>query len=206
MGERIMEPYTDSDGPRIERSVLKRMKRLDPHLRVTFCKFAIDPITSIPLPVHPGPEWVDDPEAMKRLCRRGDTHYLLDPGYTLWVQSGDGRFYYVQSYSHEEGFGHREVAKLERDVARFMTPSEIINKRRDAQEARERKQKDEYRQKHADTSKANESRIRDLVFNGNSGYREAKVVSYAGQGNRGTRTQKVLRDAKEDGWELPERE
>ncbi len=201
-----MALYTDSDGPRIEKVVLARLRTLDPYLRVTFCKFSIDPITSVPVEVYPTAAWDQDPESLKRLEKRGNTYYLIDPCFTLWVKSGDGRHYYVQSYSSDEGFGHREVAKLERDVARFMTPSEIINRRREAVADRERKQREEYSQKHDDTSKANEGRIRDLVFHDKSGMRDAKIVSYAGQGNRGTRTQRVLRDAKEDGWELPERE
>jgi hypothetical protein len=192
-----MKLYTDSDGPSIERGVLARLKRLDAKLAVTFCKLAISQLTSRPIEIH---NWDADTEHL--IWRRSGTAFLYSPEYHLWLKQGSERWSWIRSYPAEAGFGHREVLYLEADAARFMRAQEILDRIRAQQEARQEKAKRDFVERQKDVTKANFSRIKRLVEDGDFGHRDAKAVSYAGQGNRGTRGQ-VRKDDREAGWERP---
>ena len=180
----MSEPWTDSCGPTIERSVVERMRRMDPLLRVTFSYVSIDPFTTRPL-------WCGD-----------EFGYIRDPAYHLWSRDPDGRWWLVRSYPAAQGFGHREVMALEQDAARFFSPSEILRRRLAGIERRKEVAKAAYAQYHADALKANRKRINDLI-DGKFGQRQAKMFSYAGQSNRSTPGD-LRKSSKEDGWETRE--
>jgi hypothetical protein len=71
-----------------------------------------------------------------------------------------------------------------------------------AQEAEKERGLRNHNDKHKDQVVANKSRINDLLLNGKTGKRTAKISSYGGQTNRGTPDQEFLVDPREDGWEL----
>ena len=194
-----MELYNASDAPSIDKGVLVRLKRLDPLLHVTFSHYSIDPARSVPLEVTPSPDWEDDSEAMRRLTKHGGANYLLDPAHHLWTATPNGRYLLVQSYPAPVGFGHREVARLEADVARYMRPSDIaalIHRKQADHAEREKSRYSGYRE---DLASANKSRIGALM-DGDLGIRDARIASYPGQSNRSAPGQ-VRKDAGEDGWE-----
>jgi len=105
---------------------------------------------------------------------------------------------WVSSY---QSFGHAEVLKLERDLARFMSPSEVLRRLLEAREHYLKRERCRFEDRHSQIRKANSKRIGDLVFEGKSGLRTRKIVSYPGQVNRGTPTEEFLADSEEDGWE-----
>lgn len=193
-----MQPYNSTDAPAIDRGVKARLRRLDRDLFLSFSKYAIHPGTGQPLPLRGR---MDD--GIEQYERRSGDLLLIAPAWHLWVRDSDGRIHLVNSYPAESGFGHREVAALEADAARFMTPSEIVEIARQRRMERDRKRRQEYRDRHADITKANWGRIRDLC-NGKSGYRERRIISGPGMGSRGAATERILTDAREDGWELPD--
>lgn len=196
-----MDLYHDSCAPAVDRGVLARLQRLDPLLQVTFSQFAIDPATSRPLEVHPGPDWEDDPEARKRIRRRGDTHYLLDPCFHLWTPVPDGSMALVQSYPLDKGgFGHLAVRALEADVARRMTPSEVARLIHNAKRENRRREYERFQRYRNDVAKANSSRVHDLLEEGKGGVRQAKITSFPGQKSRST-PGNVQMDDREAGWE-----
>ena len=195
-----MELYHDSAGPRIDRSVAARLKRLDRDLAVTFSRFAIDPFTSLPLEIR---NW--DGETEHLIHRRGGSAFLYEPCFFLWLRDGS-RWRQIGQYRVEQGFGHREVAALEADAARHMSPADILARIRDVQETRKRRRQANALELRRDVAKANMSRIQRLAHDHDKSHdptnRQAKATSYAGQGNRGTRGE-VRKDNREDGWELP---
>jgi hypothetical protein len=198
-----MEPRSDSDAPTLDKGVLERLKRLDPKLKVTFCKYAIDQVTGEPIEVNVSPDWLDDPDAMSRLRQFGKSRVVLDPAWHLWSQDPDGRWILINSYAAAAGFGHREVAKLEGDVARYMRPSDLIALMWGRRKEHERKAKKDHKELRSDIHKANKSRIHDLLFEDKPMERDGKFMSGPGlnrRGNMGT----VLKDDKEDGWEKPD--
>jgi len=196
-----VELYTDTDAPAIDIGVLKRLKRLDPRLRITFSRYAINYLTSRPSMIH---NWDYDtcPDSSTRIHRRNGAAYLLDPAYHLWSQGGDGRWRHVQAYPAEGGFTDRHVKALEGDVARRFTISEILDRRERARQAAKEKAERDHKEERRDILNANQSRIRDLL-DGKTGTRQAKIMSYGGQGKRGT-PGTVRMDDREDGWEKPE--
>ena len=197
-----MQLYSDSDAPALDQGVEARLQRLDPLLRVTFCRYAINQITGEPLPVHVGPEWIDEPEYAK-VRRHGKTNVVLDPGFHLWVRDPDGLYHLLMSYPAEIGFGHREVKKLEEDVARYMRPSEIIALMHKKQLARKEKAASAHAEERGDIIKANKSRIHDLLFEDKGPTRGGKSISGPGLNRRGN-IGDVRKDDVEDGWEKPE--
>lgn len=196
-----MELYSDSDAPTLDPGVTARLQRLDPLLRVTFCRYAIDQVTGEPLAIHPGPEVIDEPE-YKMLRRCGNVTVLLDPGFHLWVRDPDGKHHLLSSYPAEIGFGHREVRKLEEDVARYMRPSEILATMHQQHADRKKREAKNHDQGRADILKANEHRIHDLLFEDKCGYRSGKFMSGPGLHRRGN-IGDVRMDDTEDGWEKP---
>jgi len=200
-----MEPFHDSCGPSIERGVLARLQRLDSSLRVTFCRWAINPMTGQPQPTNAA----GDPFTGHLVEKRGDTDLLRDPAYHLWLKKPSGEWVWVRGYAADGGFGHREVFNLEADAARMMSAMEILNKTRARQDSISEQGQKNALQLHQDVTKANFKRIQRLCHDHDKSYdpttRDAKIVSYPGQVNRGTRFSKIEKDAKEDGWELPTR-
>jgi len=202
-----MHLYHDSAGPRLDTAVAARLRRLDPNLAVTFCRYAIDPRSSLPLECC-----IEDPppEIEARIERRGGSEFLLSPAFHLWIKDKEraGRYVLVRSYPAEVGFGYREVAALEEDVGRYMSAGEIVSTHRDLKDARAAKRGKASLELRKAVAKANMSRIQRFCGLGDKsrdrGERDAKIVSYAGQTNRGTRGQ-VSKDSRSDGWELPDR-
>lgn len=186
-----MQPYNHAGGPTIDVSVERRLRRLDRCLFVTWSPWALDPLTGRPIET----KGAIDPVT-------GDVvpaGTIESPEYHLWRRDeNSSKVFWVSSYRH---FGHAQVAKLEGDLARFMSPSAMLQKMMEARDRVLRKGREDYEDYHNQLSKANESRIHDLVFAGKSGRRTRKVVSYPGQTNRGTPTEEFLADPEEDGWE-----
>ena len=196
-----MDLFNSSCAPTIDQGVLSRLGTLDDKLFLTFSYFAIDPSTSYPVEVNPSADWADDHEALNGLTRRGNAYFLMDPAYHLWTKTPDGAPVLVESYPIPHGgFGHREVARLERDVARRMKPSEITNLIWRKQQALKDAHDTAQRQYRTDVLEANKSRIVDLMENQKVGFRQAKIASYPGQVNRSTPGD-IRMDDKEDGWE-----
>ena len=177
-----MTPHSDADAPSIDRGVAARLRRLDPNLVLTWHRYYLDPLAARPIITRAG-EPVEYPSW--HLWRRDD-----NTNHHHWI--GD----YVR-------FGQREVASLERDLARFYSPSEILRRmseQRSRTLARQRQQAEDIQK---DKLAANEHRIHDLVFGGKDGTRDAKTFSYAGQRSRAT-PGRIQESGEADGWELPE--
>ncbi len=198
-----MELFNDSSGPSVDLGVLARMRRLDANLYLTFSTYGINPETTAPMEIKIGPDFAMY-ENMDRFHRRGNAWFIYDPSYYLWTKDPEGRWVLVNTYPAVTGFGHREVQKLEADVARTMRPSDIVAAIYEHKERREAKAKADEHQAKDDVFVANKSRMHDLMFEGKTGRRQAKIVSYAGQKNRSTPGD-ILSDAREDGWELREK-
>jgi hypothetical protein len=182
--------------------VAARLRRLHPDLAVTFCRYAIDPRTSRPIEVY-----IEDPEVYRaRVERRGGSDFLVDPGFHLWIRDrfAPGKWLLVKSYPADWGFGHREVAALEGDLARFMRPQDIARVHREAELARRRQRYRAQKQLRREVAEANMGRIRDLVDGKDRGTRQAKISSFGGQTHRGTPGE-IRKDNREDGWDLPDR-
>lgn len=177
---------SDADAPSIDRGVLARLRRLDPDLRLTWHRYAIDVLTGEVI-LGPGGKPV------------------LDPAWYLWRRDrgSNAVYHFVMSFPAREGFGHREVAGLESDAGRLLDPKEIRLRHEARVEARRRKELERIRQKQRDKIAANRRRIHDLVFEGRLGVRDGRPFSYPGQPHRST-PGLVAMSAREDGWELPE--
>lgn len=177
-----MEPHSHASAPSLDLGVERRLRRLDRQLRATWSPYSVDSLTG----------------QVIEHCGRP----VEDPCWHLWRKDEcSTHHFYVMPIG--EYFGHEQVARLERDVARHMSPDEILRRHRARAEDRkalELRRKEEAQQ---DKIKANESRIADLVFGGKSGRRDGKVFSYPGQKSHAT-PGTVMKDAKEDGWELPD--
>lgn len=188
-----MEPLSH-DGPSVERSVLRRLNTLDPLFRITWSKYALDPETGQPilgsgrLDPYTGEYVRPDP--------------ILDPCFYLWRKdSGSSHHFFVEAFPE---FGYREIRQLESDLVRFMGPEEISRFVRTRAERLRQRALDQMQDRQIQKMKANKSRIRDLVFEGKAGVREAKSFSYSGQTVRRSSAEGGLieQDAREAGWEL----
>lgn len=172
---------------RVDPSVLARLKRLDKDLSVTHSRYMLDPFTGQVLRTS----GQIDPETGKRIPDEID-----DPSFYLWIKCTDGATRLVSMYPE---FGHKEVGKLEGDLARFMRPGDIVKEMVEAREAHMRKAAEALKDEQHERTKANAHRAMDLL-QGKTGERDAKVASYPGQRDRST-PGIILPDAKEDGWE-----
>lgn len=178
-----MELYRDSDGPSLDPGITARLKTLDPNLRVTFSRWAVDPFTTKPILA-----WHGKP--------------VLSPAWHLWLWSPrESRYFHLNTFPLARGgFTHRNVAALEADCGRKMRPSDVLRmlreRQQDAMEAGKRKEQE----RRKDVLGANEKRIHDLLFEGKRGVRQAKAVSYAGQQCRVTPGE-IEMDSREAGWE-----
>lgn len=179
-----MKLYHSSDGPALDHGLEERLRRIDPRLKVTFSHWSIDPGTGQPV------------EAFGQ--------FIHDPAQHLWFRGPDGHWHYIDCFPMAAGgFGHHNARLLEinRAVVHSHKPeriAQLIDERRFLKEAREKDSHFAFRQ---DRAKANQKRIGDLVFHGKSGRRQANPSSFPGQTNRSTPGD-VLKDAREDGWEL----
>lgn len=189
-----MEPVR-YDGPSIDYGVERRLRRLNPNLKVTWSPYALDHLTGRPIEMSGALD-----------CYTGEFNRgpVKDPGYYLWIKDGTFSTYYLVAIYQK--FGHEEVMHLEADVARHMDHSRVFEFLEARGKAlRERglsRKRDAQKQKVA----ANKKRIHDLVFEGKSGVRDAKVSSYKGQTRRlsSNELNRIRMDPREDGWELPE--
>jgi hypothetical protein len=173
---------------------MERMRRLDSQLVLTWSPYSLDPLTSNPIEMqgrldpHTG-EWLRGP--------------VKDPAYYLWRKDECSTHHvFVMTF---EKFTNRQVLALERDVARFNRPQDIMRIFHARDEARREKELGRKRQTQDDKVNANEQRIDDLVLGNKLSRRQAKSFSYAGQGNKSTPGD-IEMDHKEAGWELPEPE
>ena len=181
-----MELFESVDRPSLEPGLTERLRRIDPRLRVTFSHYAIDPRTSQPLTSF----------------ETGEP--ILHPAQHLWMKADDGSWLHISEFPMERGgFTHLNARFLEIDqcVRNSRNPEEILQRMTERQELARERSRAANRQRGRDRAKANAKRIGDLVFDGKSGTRQAKITSYPGQTNRGTPGD-VLSDANEDGWEL----
>jgi hypothetical protein len=186
-----MEPR-NWDGPSIDSSILKRLNRLDPQLVVTWSPYSLDVFTSRPIEGS----GVLDPYTGEYV-----TGAVKDPAFYLWRKDEYSTHHvFVNTYPR---FTNREVLALERDIARFERPQDIMRLFHERDSALRKRRKASHRAEQRDKIEANDSRINDLVLDGKLGRRQGKMFSYKGQSGRSTPGD-VEVDAKEDGWELPE--
>jgi hypothetical protein len=109
-----MEP-TRFDGPSIDRSVLRRLHRLDRNLRVTFSPWALDTLSGRPIEM----------DAWDTTTGEGQVGLCHDPAFYLWRKDdASSHHFFVTSYTVQHGFTHRDVLRLEADLARFHSPKE----------------------------------------------------------------------------------
>lgn len=166
-----MEPR-NWDGASVDRSVLSRMRRLDPKLKVTFSPYALNPFTG---DVIEQDGYGEDCEKLTGPCS--------DPAFYLWRKCDKAGWIFVQSYPVTQGFGHREVLALESDLARWHSPDkvwEIIDaKTRGARERLAQQKRNDMRDKVMDNKK-----LAMDVASGKSTFRDPKTFSYSGQARR----------------------
>lgn len=177
-----MIPVSDSAAPSLDRSILARLRRLDPQLVVTWHPYSIDPFVGGTL-----------------LTRWGAP--VPDPSWYLWRRDDNSSHHFLVAIYKD--FGHEQVRKLEADVFRYMSPEEVSRAIRENQSRIHDQKRAAKEQLQRDKIKANAGPIHDLVFGNRPTRRDAKVMSYGGQRNRGSRGQVDI-DPREAGWELPE--
>lgn len=180
-----MNLYNESDGPALDFGLEQRLRRLDPRLKITFSSFALDPQTGYPI--------ID--------AYTGTP--VREPAHHLWVRAVDGWQHVDQFLMRTGGFQHinAHFLELNKRTTEATKPAHLFALLQEKKRVKQELDKRNHTERHSDRTKANTKRIGDLVFNGKSGYRQAKPVSYPGQTHHATPGQ-VLRDAREDGWEL----
>lgn len=176
-----MRPHSDADAPSLDCGVETRLRALDPNLLATWSKFAIDPFSGQPIVGPRGP--------------------VEAPGWYLWRKDDYAdTYHFVLSLPR---FGYREIKKLENDVGRYMDPGEIAKRHAERYQARQEADLKARREERDVMLRANKRRIGDLVYENKLGRRQAKIFSGGGIKSRGTPGE-VMKDAREDGWELPD--
>ena len=180
-----MIPVNHSSAPAIEPGVRKRLKRLDPDLFLTFTPQSIDPLTG------------------SVVLYRGKP--VKAPHFLLWVKHSDGSVHFVNVYAK---FGHEEVGKLERDVARIWAPKDIQRNMREARQKRLTKQRELQAQRHKDKLNANKRKLAEITpvalgGEGKTDHRDVKIFGGPGMGNlsKDTSGKYLFPDGKETGWE-----
>jgi hypothetical protein len=107
-------------GASVDTGVLRRLKRLDKNLRVTFSPYALDLFTGRPIVC----EGAVDTET--GIVHNGP---VLDPAHFLWRKDSlCSHHHFVKTYSLlEGGLGHLAVMHLEADLAprRSRTPTRL---------------------------------------------------------------------------------
>jgi len=188
-----MEPRTWM-GASVDRSVLRRLRRLDKRLRVTFSPYALDTFTGQLIIC----ENAVDTEA-------GTVHNgpVVDPAHFLWRKPDGSHHVFVKSYPLlEGGFTHLSVLHLEGDLARHHTPAEAWRRVSNAAAKTA-----------ANKAKAHQNHLKDKVA-ANAGFglralrgevnwqRDAKTFSYAGASSRLSGAERsIVRDKRELGIE-----
>lgn len=199
-----MIPFNHVAAPSIDRGVEARLRRLDPSLRLTWSPYALDVFSGNPI-LTTG---CVNPDVSP-----GEVEYVApgrpvdDPSFYLWRKSDTcSHHFYVMAFpTPDPGFTYRQVLALERDLARFLSPREILSTMTEAADRRAKQAKAAQEQLQLDKIAANESRINDLVLNGRSGTRDGKAFSAPGVSRRST-PGRVFMDPREDGWETPDNE
>jgi hypothetical protein len=126
---------------------------------------------------------------------------VKDPSYYLWRRDETSTHHvFVMTF---ERFTDREVLALERDIARFERPQDIMRIFHERDTARREKAMADKKQFQEAKRRANEHRIDDLIVGGVEGKRQAKSFSFPGQTQHATPGE-IEMDSKEAGWELPE--
>lgn len=187
--------YSDHDAPALDVSVESRLRRLDPNLRLTWSKWEVHPQTSMPLQ-----------DADGNYIRVREPDGKPSARWHLWSKTGE-RWYYVRQYAR---FDHIQVAHLEGDPARFKSPVQIAREGRQFREDELEKGYDDFTTLADDVREANGGLIEralDLERQGRQselGTRQGLIMSFPGQANRST-PGLVTKDAREEGWETPQR-
>ena len=180
-----MRPFHDSIQS-IDPGIRDRLRKLDPNLLLTFSQFSLSYETGQPI------------------LYRETGQPIVDPCWYLWQRQPDGRYINVGQFTADAGFGHRELANIEKwGWLKDMSPAKVAELFSCGADARRNAKQKEIATRREDTRRANKKRIADLMFDGKTGMREAKPISYPGQNNCNTAGSLVLKDAKEDGWDLP---
>lgn len=180
-----MQPYHYSMGPTLEPSVMRRLTNINPRFSVTYSPFALDSLSGQPI------------------VQLDNGRPVYDPAFYLWLDTDQGKSLINIYWISRGGLGHREVQGIEASAAAFDRKGTAFNALL-AKEARQREaQLNEFRYVQSQKLKYNKRRIRELA-EGRSGEREAKPISYPGQRNKNTIGTRILPDAQQDGWELPE--
>lgn len=186
-----MEPRNWPGGS-VDRSVIKRLHRLDPKLKVTFSPYALDGLTGNPI-IADG--YDDDCNKLN-----GPVH---DPCFYLWRKSDQSGWTLVQVYPAAQGFGQKEVLMLEADLGRCYSEKELwqqIRRRAEVTRMREAKRKSNML---TDRTMDNKKLVMDVASGKTSFHREAKSFGYAGQTRRTSSAEGGLidRDRRELGIE-----
>jgi len=152
----------------------------------------LDPLTGYP---------VEQPGVLNSETGEWEFGPVRDPAFYLWHKEEVSTHHvFVMALPQ---FTHREVLALERDVARFARPKDIMRMfhARDT----ERRAKLEAERKDFGVQKilANDEKIRSIMLGGDRDVRQGKSFSYPGQSSRSTPGE-IAMDDKESGWELPE--
>ena len=174
-------PYHDACAPSIDPGVLARLRRLDKDLVVTWSPWVVDGLSGQPI--------IDNYTGRP----------VLDPAYAIWL-CVDGDYRLVKT---SKAFGHQEVEKLERDVGRHLNPADVMRQHTAKHQIKLRKAREDFRDRKQQVVDANAKRIGDLVFEGKTSERQARIFSAPNVGYRGT-PGLIHRDSREDGWELPQ--
>lgn len=167
-----------------------RLTRLDRSLSITFSPWALDPFHGQPIEF----EETGQP--------------IPSPGWYLWQRLPDGRLRLVDYYDVKQGFGHREMYHMERRARVCGTPAEQIRTalfERESEEVRRRLASETFWR---DVFKANARRMLANADPNVSIYRDPRFYSYHGQVRRtssGEGRQRVMKEARLDGWELPDK-
>lgn len=190
-----MIPRSDSDAPSMDPGVLKELRALDPDLTLTFRRHVIDLLTDEKIIVKPGmnPTGPRQPGP------------ILSPCWYLWVrQSPYNDYRIVKEYPLAMGgFNHTSVAALRRDVFRTeKTVAKALQAIADGKEKFTKAAKDRQQARKADEIAANDTKIHETLDGLHK--RDARIVSYRGQGSRGTRDGRITPDTREAGWEFHE--
>jgi hypothetical protein len=181
----LLHLYNESDGPALDFGLEQRLKRLDPRLKIVYSSFALDPQTGYPI--------IDSYTGKP----------VPEPAHHLWCKTAEGWQHVDYFPMAQGGFQHinAHFLELNKRTTETIKPAllyQLLREKNKLQQEIAKRKHTDWRQ---DRAKANSKRIGDLVFEGKSGYRQAKPSSYAGQTIHSTPGQ-VLRDAREDGWEL----
>jgi hypothetical protein len=172
-----MEPIR-FDGASVDRSVLRRLRRLDKNLRVTFAPVALDTFTGRPILMS------GRLDPMTGVILRGP---VSDPGFYLWRKDRfSSHHFFVQSYpaGPAGGFGHLEVLKLEMDLARHHSPDALWRIVENSYKTKHARAEAAHKQLMLDKALDNKKLIWDTAVEGKPLHREAKAFSYRGQAKR----------------------